>query len=246
MFKKYTVAVALLAALTACSSSNDKPTTQNGGQATPPNQTQPNTGGNSGATGNASGSNHSTISVSYGGVHFFSKDGQNGYFTPVSDLEALTIDGNKFSLLLGKEHKKVKLENLSFGAHLAKSSENDYHIFAAGKLTSQMPTEGQATYSGKAFYGSEELQGMVDGTSSFTVDFANKTVNGQIQVNNRIINLLKADIKGNKFEAKRGAGKNEEWIKGHFFGEKAAELGGVWEKETNGQGEGAVFGATKQ
>ncbi|MDO4698830.1 MAG: Slam-dependent surface lipoprotein [Pasteurellaceae bacterium] len=148
---------------------------------------------------------------------------------------------------MGKEIKKAQLGNLSFGVHLAKSSDNDY-AFVTGKLTaeSQMPTAGKATYAGKAFYGSEESQGFVDGTSAFTVDFANKTVNGEINVRNRTIKLLEAKIDGNKFEAKQGGNGNKEWVRGNFFGENVAELGGVWEREVNRKGEGAVFGATKR
>ncbi|MDO4698189.1 MAG: Slam-dependent surface lipoprotein [Pasteurellaceae bacterium] len=304
MFKKCTIAVALLAALTACSSSNDKPTAQAGSQATPPSQpaspNSPNTEGNGSATGNPStpsssngsatepsqsvqsseggdsgatgslstpsGSTGSTTppatliqpTASYGGSYWYWLSGGEGkgrskhdYFTPTNHPNALLIDGQKFSLLLGRKNKEAQLGDLSFGVYYPRDKTGDY-TFATGKLTaeSQIPQEGEFTYKGKAFYGSSALNMWVDGTSSFTVDFANKTVNGQIHANSRTIHLLEAKIKGNKFEAKHGADGhytgNEELIKGQFFGENASQLGGIWKKEVNREGEIAVFGATKQ
>ncbi|MGX2968398.1 Slam-dependent surface lipoprotein, partial [Ursidibacter sp. B-7004-1] len=188
---------------------------------------------------------NSNLAPVYSGVYFFTGDGKNGNLNSASNLDSLEIDGKKLSLVLGNEiHKEKKLTDSTFGVYAARGLDEDYAI-SRGKITpdSQIPTTGKFNYKGDAFYGSQRLGGWVDGKSSFSVDFNNKTVDGNITVASHNVNiqLPTATISGSSFY---GGSDRTSWVRGKFYGENAKELGGIYEDDVNGSA--AVFGATKQ
>ncbi|MDP8080138.1 transferrin-binding protein-like solute binding protein [Phocoenobacter skyensis] len=149
----------------------------------------------------------------------------------------------------GKKYKYVR-----FGVHNAyvyDSSKPNPHakdpelgMFVQGYITTNMPTKATSdpvVYIGDAYGGARAL---TKGKSEIKVNFKDKTLAGTlfdwndykfVDKKTPIIHF-NANIKENKFE-----GEN---VQGAFFGDKAAEVGGIYyNKQKN---EGAVFGAKKQ
>lgn len=189
--------------------------------------------------------------VLYGGAYLAMGEDEHQFFVPVSQVSELVIDGKKMNLVIDRGIKHTTLSHSSFGVYLEQDDDdNEFYFISVGKLTDEkkMPVSGAVKYLGNAFYRSDTMKDFLNGNSTFIVDFGNKTVNGEIKVANQTIKLLEAKIIDNSFYARQiGKGSvNKERIRGSFFGEGAAELGGVWEKEGQYKYEAATFGAAKQ
>ena len=112
-----------------------------------------------------------------------------------------------------------------------------------------VPTTGSFSYVGKAAHYDTAQDSVKRGTSSFTVNFANKSLTGSIAVEGRAdpINLA-ARLDSNDNSAFRGTLNGVE-TRGGFYGAGAAEISGVYSKPTTkpdiSEFTGA-FGAKKQ
>lgn len=131
------------------------------------------------------------------------------------------------------------LENVKYG-FVGSPSKTDY-LFFIGKPTQEMPASGTATYNGNALIYSLARQGSDAGwTSTFAVDFAQKTLEGRLISSTAESGFsLKADITGNTFEGTH----NGNYTKGGFFGADASELSGVVSAEKDDFT--GVYGAKK-
>ena len=129
-------------------------------------------------------------------------------------------------------------------------AEEKSYEFAYGKLTpaNDVPASGKATYKG---YATQRFDsGVLAYKSSFNVDFGKKTIDGKIssELSSDVI-ALSGKISGNSFSGTKGAVE----MKGNFYGPKAAELGGVYNGQSDlGMNDGSYvtvvgsFGAKKQ
>lgn len=112
-----------------------------------------------------------------------------------------------------------KLGNLKFGLV-------DGYVFAQGNVTpeSEIPTSGAATYLVNGVF----IENGTFSTSNdhiLNVDFANKTVNGDVAPDVRVTD---AKISGNEFEGKAVYNDKSAELKGHFYGSNASEIGGAY------------------
>ncbi|MGY0399072.1 MAG: transferrin-binding protein-like solute binding protein [Ostreibacterium sp.] len=114
---------------------------------------------------------------------------------------------------------------------LMKTGQDTKIIFGQGMPTTDMPTTGQVKYAGDYVLYNEKT-GKVD----FTADFAKKTLAAKFDKDFDKTKVdYQANIIGNKFTNK------DKEMQGHFYGPKAAELGGTITNGTNS----AAFGAKK-
>lgn len=144
-----------------------------------------------------------------------------------------------------------KYRDVRFG-HIvsADPSENDY-FFYNGNTTQVMPTGGIAKYNGDFIFDSEaeahaDLENSeLTGKAVFEVDFANKTVMGNLTSPHVKPIEVRADISGNGFTgtARSASFQNTADLSGKFYGNNAKELGGVFaDKEMTWSG---AFGAAQ-
>lgn len=144
-----------------------------------------------------------------------------------------------------------KYRDVRFG-HIvsADPSENDY-FFYNGNTTQVMPTGGIAKYNGDFIFDSDaeahaDLENSeLTGNAAFEVDFANKTVVGNLTSPHVQPIEVKADISGNGFKgtARSASFQTTADLNGKFYGTNAKELGGVFaDKEITW---GGAFGATR-
>ncbi|MCP2040812.1 hypothetical protein L1281_001402 [Neisseria sp. HSC-16F19] len=112
------------------------------------------------------------------------------------------------------------------------------NMFATGRLTTDMPTTGTATYSGYTLYagagGADHIDGFTAGSARFAVDYGNQTLLGVLTVplaagGDKSI-ALSGNITGNRFAGNEGGTQ----MHGAFYGPQAAELGGVYRNTTDG------------
>ncbi|MBV7388498.1 transferrin-binding protein-like solute binding protein [Pasteurellaceae bacterium TAE3-ERU1] len=107
-------------------------------------------------------------------------------------------------------------------------------FFSYGEATKNMPTSETVNYTGAALFsknGEKELQA---GRSNIKANFGDKTIEGKITSDsNNPITSFKTKIDNNSF--------NGDGVKGQFYGDGAAEVGGKFHKG----GYTGVFGATK-
>lgn len=192
-------------------------------------------------------------------------------FTKISaaDFDVITIDGRQITLTnkgtVGTTHTSTtdtdggrvrmtiasgsNFSYMRFGStRWTNSNESKAYNYAFGQITptsgaDAVPTSGKATYKGFATMVSYGPQ--ISGEANFDVDFGKKTINGVInhwEVDGGAQNLA-GTINGASFSGTKGNVSME----GHFFGPKAAELGGVYKIDygLNG-GLAGAFGAKKQ
>ncbi len=122
------------------------------------------------------------------------------------------------------------------------TEKGEHGVFYSGEATAaaNVPTQGTATYAGS---------GMRDGVrtdASFNVDFAAKTIDGNITGNNEFgpaVAMQGKLVDGGFNGSAQSAGENGTFV-GHFNGPAAEELGGVAEFADTSKS--AAFGATKQ
>lgn len=137
------------------------------------------------------------------------------------------------SNIFGKSYRffvvsgRNELPNSRFG--YINEGDKDY-IFSHGTLTTNMPTSGTAKYNGEAVLG-RSASGTL-GTANITADFGQKTLAGSItRSKDSDINFnqidLNATISGNSFSGD-GAVKTN----GNFYGNNAAEVGGIFHDTT--------------
>ena len=95
-----------------------------------------------------------------------------------------------------------------------------------------VPTTGSFSYVGKAAHYDTAQDSVKRGTSSFTVNFANKSLTGRIAVEGRVDPIdLTARLDSNDNSAFRGTLNGVE-TRGGFYGAGAAEISGVYSKPT--------------
>ena len=171
-----------------------------------------NIGGNNIATPTISGQQIATEipNISGGGMTFISNS---------------NIFGKSYRFFVASGRNE--LPNSRFG--YINEGDKDY-IFSHGTLTTNMPTSGTAKYSGEAVLG-RSASGTL-GTANITADFGQKTLAGSItRSKDSDINFnqidLNATISGNSFSGD-GAVKSN----GNFYGNNAAEVGGIFHDTT--------------
>lgn len=107
------------------------------------------------------------------------------------------------------------------------------YAFFNGKFTdvAQMPVMGSATYQvSTAFRENQDSSvrsSVYRGPFNINVDFGTKKLDGVIEREQKYGGniVLKADIHGNRFQS---ASTEETQVKGGFFGDHAAEIGGIY------------------
>ncbi|WP_058913649.1 Slam-dependent surface lipoprotein [Entomohabitans teleogrylli] len=119
------------------------------------------------------------------------------------------------------------------------SDTNQHGVFYTGEATaaSSVPTQGTATYTGT---------GMRNGASSvasFNVDFAARTINGNIDAAENFGSAIamQGSLNGGGFSGSAETDGQTGTFTGHFYGPQAQELGGMAEFADNAKS--ASFGA---
>ena len=181
------------------------------------------------------------------------KTGELGekYFYGEGEITKLVINGETIDLTVANERLSSRaqlwtdfgkiitskgFENLIYGA--AKLADGSYALFVQGKLSDSLPT-GTATYSGDVLnFRSRNLTegNWFDEGNSFrtlgsftaTVDFARKSLNGEINSRDGLFmgtQGFEGRLDGSRFT---GTWKNGEKgsISGGFYGANAAEMAG--------------------
>lgn len=170
----------------------------------------------------------------------------NGFFDDTNTINGTTlvVDGVTYKLADYPNQNSQPLSHSVFGYAWKDVTDGKdiVSVYANGTLTEadKVPTSGTFAYKGDAFAYSELQGDMVNATASLQVDFAAKTVNGQIS--NAAYNLTEtfptAKIDGNEFF---GSSENKQ-VRGNFFGTNVEEVSGIYRNSSAV----AAFGATKQ
>ncbi|MGP5542685.1 transferrin-binding protein-like solute binding protein, partial [Psychrobacter celer] len=136
------------------------------------------------------------------------------------------------------------------------------NVYAIGHATENMPTDGNVQYAGVATYmdnlhlGSGAIKDpVVNGTSTFNVDFVNDSMTGELTFAGINKNIgISANITGNTF----AGSKDNIATSGGFYGDGAKFLGGIYQEAQPGNVAGTgttpgtgttfqgTFGAEKQ
>lgn len=210
-----------------------------------------------GSTGGSTGNNKGG-STSKSGV-WVSSSAQPTQITAVKDatalgLHILNIDGKDVNLANTGESGITDPyysigRDVTYGHYNDPNRKDKYgdavsYLFAYGNTTAvdKIPTGGTFNYKGSATYGSEALNGFVNGAdANFTVDFQAKTVDGKITQAVKNINLIlpTAKIDGNGFKGNAG----DAFLNGQFYGENASSIGGIFGDNSTYLG---AFSAAKQ
>uniref|UniRef100_A5WGU1 Transferrin-binding protein B C-lobe/N-lobe beta-barrel domain-containing protein n=1 Tax=Psychrobacter sp. (strain PRwf-1) TaxID=349106 RepID=A5WGU1_PSYWF len=125
-------------------------------------------------------------------------------------------------------------EDMKYMQELAK------HNLQQGLQNGEGVDSGKVGYAGVSTYQkNDDYSGLVVGTSEFDVDFVNQQVDGTLAFKGTDIDnkKIKAEINGNKFSGNWNGLDTQ----GGFFGQDAAELGGIY-KDAGGKG---TYGAGK-
>ncbi|MEG9482556.1 Slam-dependent surface lipoprotein [Mannheimia sp. HC-2023] len=127
----------------------------------------------------------------------------------------------------------AKFTNVKFG-HI------DGYVFAQGDVTpkSNIPTTGSATYNVDGVFVANG-QTSTSRDHKLNVDFANKTINGNVAPNVAVTN---AKIDGNEFDGKAVHNGKSAELEGHFYGSNASEIGGAYSSSDFS----GAFGGKKQ
>ncbi|WII93252.1 transferrin-binding protein-like solute binding protein [Kingella negevensis] len=168
-------------------------------------------------------------------------------------------NGDRKTIISGKQLKYAK-----FGSHetFGKPGKLDSKVytFAIGEVTpttgeNAVPATGKATYKGSTVMnvggGSFIMEDPSLAESHFDVDFGNKKISGYAQITTKAGHTLhKVPLEGEINGATFSGTKDKVSMQGHFFGPKAAELGGVFKgtiaDEMMDVPVLGSFGATKQ
>ena len=139
-----------------------------------------------------------------------------------------------------------KYANVRMGVSLTNGPTEDDILFYNGIPTQNMPVTGLASYKGDSIILSDDIgddsdEDAVAGQSSFDVDFGAKTLSGSITANNAPTINISANISGNSFEGTAQSTKlTDGAVEGKFYGNDAAELGGLAKGNDNSWGAGFV------
>lgn len=186
------------------------------------------------------------------------------------DRNEIVVDGKSIALIpphlsagkfLHLDHsydgfrRKVSGNFLSYSRFgYVENKNEDPRFFSLGAITMNMPTTDTAKYEGKiAESGGHKTDdnyywSHTQGTFTADVDFAAKTISANL------INLGKgenetrgftAKINGAEFLGTSGSG-GIQGVAGKFYGDNAAEIGGVYRGETDEHLIGGSFGGKKQ
>ncbi|SUD90025.1 transferrin-binding protein-like solute binding protein [Psychrobacter phenylpyruvicus] len=114
-------------------------------------------------------------------------------------------------------------------------------VVVLGNKTETLPTEGTANYAGDATNRKLGVNSKVEyGSSEFTADFVNKSLDGTLKFKQAGEIGLSANIDGNEFSGNT-ADNNGYNTEGAFYGKNANFIGGIYE----GKGSQGTFGAEK-
>lgn len=260
---KFSLSILAISVLAACSSGGDSSSnTASDGK------TIVNSGG-TGGTGSTGGSGDTAgdkkdpvtpLTPTYSGV-WSSTTTQPADIAESSNSDVIVIQNGDKTTTLNLQNTSlnspgVSLKSMSRTGNLTYIRFNDSNLkdkdgmiaeqlLVYGKTTAvaDVPTEGKFSYKGSAIYGSEALDGFIgNAVANLTVDFGANTVDGTITQAEKGVNLTlpTAKIEGNGFVGN----KDNAFIKGQFFGEKATQIGGVFGDNGDAAYTGA-FGATK-
>lgn len=137
-----------------------------------------------------------------------------------------------------------KYANVRMGVSLSNGPTEKDILFYNGIPTQNMPVTGLASYKGDSIILSDDIgddSDEVAGQSSFDVDFGAKTLSGSITANNAPTINISANISGNSFEGTAKSTKlTDGAVEGKFYGNDAAELGGLAKGNDNSWGAGFV------
>lgn len=147
-----------------------------------------------------------------------------------------TYNGKSYSRFIVSGTRYV---NSKFG--YITEGQKDY-IFSHGAPTANMPASGRVEYDGDALIGKAGSVSVAD--ADFVADFGQKTLTGSITRDSQSTFAfnpiaINATISGNTFAANNGAITSS----GYFYGNNAAEIGGVFSDSS--QGIAGSFGARK-
>ncbi|MEG9500234.1 Slam-dependent surface lipoprotein [Mannheimia indoligenes] len=152
------------------------------------------------------------------------------YSGSITDLKAATINGIAYK---GFTVSGSRYSNVRFG-HI------DGYVFAQGDVTpkSNIPTTGSAAYNVDGVF-VQNGQVSTSENHKLNVDFANKTINGDVAPNVAVTN---AKIDGNEFDGKAVHNGKSAELEGHFYGSNASEIGGAYSSSDFS----GAFGGKKQ
>ena len=144
----------------------------------------------------------------------------------MTSMKGATINGQSYKLFIasGSRYANSKFGYINNG--------NEDYIFSQGAYTTNMPTSGTVTYQGDAAVGRSAVANTA--VSNFTADFGKKTLTGSItqaarsDVQFQPVNI-NATINGNAFSTANDAAVKST---GHFYGDNAREVGGVFHDST--------------
>ena len=140
----------------------------------------------------------------------------------ITSMRGVSINGQSYKLFIvsGTRYANSKFGYINDG--------NEDYVFSQGAYTSNMPSTGTVTYRGDAAIGRSAVADTA--VSNFTADFGQKTLKGSITQNPgsdvqfQPVNIS-ATISGNAFSTTDNATVRST---GHFYGDKANEVGGVF------------------
>jgi lipoprotein len=154
------------------------------------------------------------------------------------------LDGTESTYKGGKSYKRLLVSgrNYQYSKFGYINDGSDDYIFSQGELTTNVPSSGVVYYKGVAAVG--RAANASGGVSAFTADFGQKTLTGNIVQDSGVedfktINIA-AKINGNSFSSYPNAAVK---TTGHFYGDNAAELGGIFQDST--QSISGSFGARR-
>lgn len=169
--------------------------------------------------------------------------------------QVLVVDGKTFPVawggIISGEFTKLKnttINGITYkdftvsGAKYASSKFGhiDGYVFTQGEETpkANMPKTGTATYNVEGVFVANGQTSTSNG-HTLNVDFANKTVNGDVAPN---VTITNAKIDDNEFEGRAVYNGRAAELEGHFYGPDAAEIGGAYSSSSFS----GAFGGKKQ
>lgn len=190
------------------------------------------------------------------GVAVRINDGQKFDLAKASIYKTLLeVDGKKLPLRfdgLPPEHNAIGIYGVTGGVLSGNDFSNvkfghmEGYTFIQGNVTprTEMPTSGLVTYAVDSIFIDNSLGEDIRTSISqgyLNVDFANKTVNGNIHRGENIT-ITDAKINGNTFNGSAVYMGNSAELKGYFYGSNADEIGGAYGSSTFS----GAFGGKKQ
>lgn len=168
--------------------------------------------------------------------------GSNTATAGTSAISKIIINGQTIEFLPNTTNHitGTQFDYLRYG-YVRADANSTPHLFAQGTVTTNVPTQGTASYNGFAVHvrTAGTIPEITKPRASFEVDFGKKTITGKIH-SAQVVDLV-GNISSNKFSGTTSQGYN---MNGYFYGNLASELGGTY-RNNSGSVSGA-FGAKKQ